>query len=221
MLIPYIYYIIGGGALLVVLLIAALVWWYFCNRKKKRAFEELMEYQCGPVEEQDWPRLTLLVICHEIPAALKRSLPSLLSQDYPNYEVVVVNVTSSEAVNNVVEEQVKQYDNIRSTFISSGNQIDDIQRFSLMLGLRAARTEWIVVTMPGAVPASEEWLKRMVRHASDNADLVIGTGEGINVQNYCVRKSALEACGYSLEKLEKSCKIVYEWSPQACIYQHG
>lgn len=220
MLTPYLIYIIAGAALLLVALIVALVWWVICKRKKRRAFEQLMELQCGPVEEQAWPRLTLLVVCHEMPQALERCLPGLLEQDYTDYEVVVVNANGSKPVGEVIERLAGKYDHLRGTFVSADNQIENLTRFSTMLGLRAARTDWVAVTMPGAEPASAEWLKRMARHISDDTDLIIGTGEGSDVQNFCVRKSLLIANDYSMEHIEKSgCSVVYEWSPQACIYQ--
>lgn len=203
-----------------VLLIVLLVWWLFRRRRKRRAFTRLMELQCGPVEEQVWPRLTLLMVCHEMPTALQRSLPALLEQDYANYEVVVVNANNSDLVNKVIEQFSEKYDHLRGTFVSADNQIDNLARFSTMLGLRAARTDWVVVITPGAEPASAEWLKRMARHINDDSDLIIGTGEGAGVQNFCVRKSLLIANDYTMERIEKTgCRIVYEWSPQACIYQ--
>lgn len=218
-MIHYLYYIVGGAAFLAASLIIALGWWLHCNRMKRRALEELIELQCGPVENQTWSRLTLLMICHEMPKALECSLPNLLEQDYPDFEVVVVNVNASKAVEHVIDNLKNHYDNLRRTFVSADSQIDDIQRFSLMLGLRASHTDWVVVTQPGADPASGEWLKRMARHISDDADLIIGTGEGRDVQNYCVRKSVLITNNYSMEGLEKRCRVLYEWSPQACIYQ--
>ncbi len=210
------YYIgIGAAVLLPILLIIL-----FIYLRRKRVFRRLLEEQSAPLAEGgEWPRASIVIVSQDCCAALEHGLPSLLEQDYPQYEVVVVDAASTDYTKEVIKRLSQRYDHLRSTFISSDNQIGDIDQYALMLGLRSARADWVLITTPGCEADSDEWLKRMMRHADSNTDLVIGTGEGHGASNLLIRKEIYARNSYSLEHLEKRFRCVYEWSPQACIYQ--
>lgn len=208
-------YMLAGLTLL------SLALWFVIKRRRQAAFERLVSEQTGPIEAEncEWPRLSIVIVSQEHAVALKNSLPSLLDQQYPNYEVVVVDAASTDDTPEVVKRLSERHENLRRTFVSPDSQIADLPRFALMLGLRAARADWVVVTAPGCYPDSKEWLMRMARHISSDTDLIIGTSIGEDALNYCIRKSAFEANGHTLEGIEKHFRTCHEWSPQACIYQ--
>lgn len=213
------YYILIGTAASLLLIGIGIAYWL--HRRKQKAFERLVEEQSAPLaeEQKEWPKVSIVVVSQEHAVALKQSLPTLLEQQYPHFEVVVVDAASTDDTEDVIKHLSSKYDHLRRTFFSHTGHIKDIQQFALMLGLRAARTDWVVLTHPGCEPASEEWLMRMARHINDDTDLIIGTSEGDEALNLCLRKDIFSSNGHSLHHLEKRYRTTYEWSPQACIYQ--
>lgn len=211
-------YILYTIATLILVAIVAWIWLIYTRQKRFRA---LYEEQCQPIDpsSRQWPKMSVVIVSQERAVALERALPSILEQKYPNYEVIVVDAASTDATQDAIKRLSQRYDNLRRTFISPDSMIADMDQFALMLGLRAARTEWVVITTPGAEPDSDEWLMRMARHIDDDTDLIIGTGQGKGVINLCMRKSIYASNNHSLDHLEKHYSCTYEWSPQACIYQ--
>lgn len=212
-------YIIYGVATLTALVVLIIITIAIRRRWKLR---KLKREQCAPLEEEEstiWPRLSVVVISQEHAIALERNLPSILEQDYPNFEVLVVDVASTDNTQDVIKRLQSRHDNLRSTFVSYGCKSKKINDIALMLGFRSARAEWVVVVSPDATPHSEEWLKRMARHINDDTDLVSGTATSKHTENYCMRKQKMAENNYCLSQAERQCRKVTEWSPQACIYQ--
>ena len=56
---------------------------------------------------------TVVVYAHNDGACLKRFLPYLLNQNYPNYEVIVVNDSSVDNSAEVISEMIANYDKLR------------------------------------------------------------------------------------------------------------
>lgn len=203
------------------LLLTVVIVWLIVRHRRLRRFRDLYEEQCQPIDvnSRQWPKISVVIVSQERAVALERALPAILEQKYPNFEVIVVDAASTDATHDAIKRLSLRYDNLRRTFITPDSQIADMDQFALMLGLRAARTEWVAITTPGGEPDSDEWLMRMARHIDDNTDLIIGTGQGEGVINLCMRKSIYTQNNHSLDHLEKRYSCTYEWSPQACIYQ--
>ena len=210
--------ILYGVAGAVAVELIALVAVIYHRRKKQRALEE---EQSRPLEEctAEEPRLSVVVISQEQEAALEEGLGSLLSQKYTNYEVVVVDAASTDFTAEVVKRHQKTHDNLRYTFVPQGGRVKDMTSLALMLGLRCARAEWCLIIYPECSPETDEWLRRMARHISDDVDLVVGTTADKKQKNYCVNKHFLGQWHYSLKLMEQHARKAHEWSPQARIYQ--
>lgn len=209
------------GIVLAIIVVATFTLWVWYTRKRDRRFQELLEAQSAPLDpETQYTRISIVIVCYEQADSLKHSLPHFLKQDYDCFEVVVVDATTTDTVSRLIESYREEFPHLRRTFVpSEGTRIQNMERFALMLGLRAARSEWVAVVSSDAKPASAEWLKRMARHIATGVDVVIGTGVGKDLKNFCMRKQIYETNNYTLEDFEKRFSCQYEWSPQACIYQ--
>lgn len=105
---------------------------------------------------------------------LKNFLPSLLNQDYPNYEVIVVNDASDDDTANVISNFLVEYKNLRQTFVPENSRNVSRRKLAIMLGVKAARNELIVVTNGNCCPAGADWLRRICRNFTEGVDVVIG-----------------------------------------------
>ena len=65
------------------------------------------------VAERDLPSVSVVVVAHNEAESLKKSLPYLLEQDYPDYEVVVVDYTSQDDTPFVLRVCSENYPNLK------------------------------------------------------------------------------------------------------------
>ena len=118
-----------------------------------------------------------VVICAKNEAEnLKTRLVSILDQDYPDFEVVVVNDQSTDDTEMILDEYKQKYSNLYVTEISHNTQFRQGKKLALTIGIKAAKNEWLLLTDADCVPASKNWIRTMSQHFTDGNDFVLGYG---------------------------------------------
>lgn len=107
---------------------------------------------------------------------LKENLPSILEQDYPNFEVVVVNYNSDDdsiyLLNNLSEEDPR----LKVVEIKENLNFFSGKKFPLSIGIKSAQNDIILVTEPHCKPASRNWITLMSMQFSAKTEVVVGFG---------------------------------------------
>ena len=111
--------------------------------------------------EEDLPPLTVVIAAHNQAPALRRHLPVILNQDYARFEVIVIDMASTDETKDVLERLELQYAYLRHTHTPSSARDISVQRLALTLGFRAAAYDWVVMTRPDCEPISPHWLTRI------------------------------------------------------------
>ncbi|MDX9892095.1 MAG: glycosyltransferase [Bacteroidales bacterium] len=105
---------------------------------------------------------------------LLKTLPVIASQQYPNFEVVVVNDNSSDDTEFVIKDCINRFPHIRLVNLSSSVTNIHGKKFPLSIGIKAAAFEHILLTDADCMPTSDQWLMKMARHYSGKKKMVIG-----------------------------------------------
>ncbi len=103
-------------------------------------------------------------------------LPAILTQDYPEFEVIVVNDCSSDETEDVLEKYMKQYPNLRTSVIKEDKKFLHGKKLAVTIGIKAAKYERLLFTDGDCQPESNQWLKCMSGHFSDKTSIVLGYG---------------------------------------------
>jgi len=118
-----------------------------------------------------------IVICARNEAEnLTNHLPLILEQDYPNYEVVVVNDCSDDNSQHILEKFQEKYAHLKTTLIKHDEKFTHGKKLALTVGIKAASNEWLLLTDADCKPASKNWLSAMQRNFTDTNDIVLGYG---------------------------------------------
>jgi len=167
-------------ALLILLLLCFIIQLYFLIAKQNA----LAAYT--PPEELPVVNLPISVIisARNEEANLKEYLPSILNQNYPDFEVVVVNDCSSDSSDLVLEAFQKTYPRLKVVTITEHARFKTGKKFALTLGIKAAKNEHLLFTDADCQPASENWITRMVANFAGPVQIVLGYSPYNRTKNF-------------------------------------
>lgn len=118
-----------------------------------------------------------VVICAKDEAKnLEKHLPAILEQEYPNFEVVVVNDCSEDDTEVLLEKLKEKYSNLRSTFIKKDLKFKHGKKLALTIGIKAAKHDLLLLTDADCMPVSKNWIKHMAGAFNETIEVVIGYG---------------------------------------------
>lgn len=107
---------------------------------------------------------------------LREFLPAVLEQDYPCYEVIVVNDCSEDNSYLVLGEYLEKYPHLRVSSVNKDPKFTHNKKFAQFIGIKAAKNEILVFTDADCRPDSSKWLECVASNFSDKVDFVLGYG---------------------------------------------
>lgn len=107
---------------------------------------------------------------------LEKYLPSILNQDYPDFEVIVVNDCSEDETEFVLERFQKQYKNLRVSTIRQDDKFYHSKKLALTIGIKAAKNELLLLTDADCKAESNRWIDKMQEMFTDKTEIVLGYG---------------------------------------------
>ena len=122
------------------------------------------------------PGISVIICAKNEEQNLRDHLPRILKQDYPEFEVVVVNDSSTDDSEQILMELAGQFAKFRYTSIPVDDRLKRGKKLALTIGLKAARYEHVVLTDADCYPVSQHWLKAMASNFSKEHRIVLGYG---------------------------------------------
>ncbi|MFN3951951.1 MAG: glycosyltransferase [Thermaurantimonas sp.] len=108
---------------------------------------------------------------------LKKNLPSWLGQNYPTYEVIVVNDRSWDDSRFFLEEMAAMHSNLRIVTVPENEKYWTGKKFALTLGIKAAAYDTLLLTDADCRPASDRWMSYMMEgYELSQTEIVLGYG---------------------------------------------
>ena len=119
-----------------------------------------------------------VVICAKNEAEnLEKNLPFVLEQDYPNYEVIVVNDGSWDESEIILAQFKDKYNHLKVTTIPNEKKFHFGKKLAITIGIKATSNEWIVFTDADCVPSSKLWLNNLQQNIKENTSIILGYGK--------------------------------------------
>lgn len=120
------------------------------------------------------PPVSIIVSAYNEEENLKVFLPQLLCQDYPEFEVIVVNDCSSDDSKWVLKDIRTQYPHLRVIEIQEHVRLKHTKKFTVTMGIKGAKYEHLVFTDADCAPASDQWLKGVASMFGGEKEIVLG-----------------------------------------------
>lgn len=131
-------------------------------RRKKVSFSE------------ELPPLSVVICAKNETENLRNFLPSILEQDYPEFEVIVVNDGSTDESEELLSLFARDYPHLHRSFTPENSRYISHKKLALTLGIKASKHEWVVFTEANCHPVSKSWLRLLARNFTPGTDIVLG-----------------------------------------------
>ena len=118
--------------------------------------------------------VTVIICARNEEKNLEKNLPLILEQDYPDFEVVVVNDCSGDDSHMVLRGFASLYPHLKVVTINEHERFKHGKKFAVTLGIKAATKEFLLFTDADCEPASTRWIEKMQRHFKNNVEIVLG-----------------------------------------------
>jgi len=115
---------------------------------------------------------------------LKENLPLILDQDYPDFEVVVVNWASDDDSAYLLARINDQFPNLKIVEIRENLNFFRGKKFPLSIGIKSAKNDMIVVTNADCRPVSRNWLSLMRSGFSGSSEVLLGYGSYVKKSSF-------------------------------------
>ncbi|HUH19108.1 glycosyltransferase [Albibacterium sp.] len=156
------------------LIVFGLAWilqfWYLIIVYRKLAVYKIKELP----EDASYPPLSVVICAKNEEENLKQNLESILNQDYPDFEVVLVNDCSSDDSEWVLKDLSKRYSHLNVVTLKEDARFKHGKKFAVTIGIKGAKNQLMVFTDADCKPQSDQWLKHMGNSFASNKEIVLG-----------------------------------------------
>ena len=139
-------------------------------------FSKLAFYKKQPPATTAPPPVSVVIAARNEYHHLRKNLPAILEQKYPDFEVVVVNHASDDETTDYLKELQNRYSRLKVITIEQDLNFFHGKKFPLSIGIKSAAHEILLLTDADCRPASPFWISRMASNYNDQTEVVIGYG---------------------------------------------
>ena len=151
--------------------------------------------QTGPSS----PGISVIVPMEDDFLYIDETLPLMLTQNYDNYEVVIVYLGNNQEFAETLEMLSEAHPKLSTTRIKQHPLFPISNKMALNVGIKAAKYDYVVITTPDTRPLSSRWIPLMAKGFS-KGEIVLsycGIEETKGLANKIIRNSQL-MCGTRL-----------------------
>lgn len=120
------------------------------------------------------PPVSVIICARNEEDNLRKNLPHILNQDYPEFEVILVNDGSEDDTKWLLKELCQEHPRLRVIEIDEKVHRQHGKKFAVTLGVKGARYEHLILTDADCVPATDQWLKHMAEAFTEGKEIVLG-----------------------------------------------
>ncbi len=119
--------------------------------------------------------VSVIICTHELTPELGNLLTDILNQDYPEFEVILVNDGPDDNVSALLNTLIPNHDNLRIIPFDASKKQTGGKKEPLAAGIAQAKYGWLLMTDSDCT-VQKEWIQSMMNCASRKKPIVLGYG---------------------------------------------
>ena len=123
---------------------------------------------------QNYPPVSVIIAARNEYDNLLANLPFILEQDYPEFQVIVINDSSWDDSGLVLEGFKSQYAHLYVITRLEHDRFEGGKKLAVTLGIKAAKHNRLILTDADCKPLSRQWLKTMAGSVQEADQIVLG-----------------------------------------------
>ena len=127
-----------------------------------------------PRYDSDLEPVSIVLCARDAYEHLVELVPALLGQNYPDFEVVIVNDCSDDETEEYLKDLARREPRVRPVQLKQHLNFFNGKKFPLSMGIKAAQNDLIVLTDFDCMPSTKEWLRSVVDCYGRDTEMVIG-----------------------------------------------
>lgn len=128
------------------------------------------------LDSSDLPTLTVIIAARNESDNLFENLPFILQQNYPVFEVIVINHQSIDDSAYLLNAYQQQYPNLRVIEVAKSKHLRPGKKLPITLGVKGAKYDHLIFTDADCKPSSNEWLQSIAKRFTHGTEIVLGYG---------------------------------------------
>ncbi len=118
-----------------------------------------------------------VIICARNEAKnLRKNLPSFLEQDYPDFEIIVVNDCSEDDTAEILDALALKHKQLKICTIKKDRKFTHGKKLALTIGIKSAKHDILLLSDADCQPNGNNWIHYMARNYKNKKEIVLGVG---------------------------------------------
>lgn len=107
---------------------------------------------------------------------LEHFLPMILAQDYPDFEVVVVNDCSDDESGEFLDQLARENKKLKVVHLRQSLNFFQGKKFPLSMGIKSAKNDLLLLTDADCYPENDQWISQMVLAYQPQTEVLLAYG---------------------------------------------
>lgn len=118
--------------------------------------------------------VSVIITCSNKAELLRQNLPAFLEQDYPLYEVIVVDECSEDETQDILFDFQQKYPHLKTSRIFPDTKFRRTKKIAINIGVLAAQHDVMLFSEIECIPESRNWVETMSSYFDPQTSVVIG-----------------------------------------------
>ncbi len=139
-------------------------------------FSKLAFFKKADKQSNNPQPVSIVISAHDEDYNLVENLPVILNQNYPDFEVIVVNHASTDDTSIILQDLQQKHNHLKVVNIEQDLNFFKGKKFPLSIGIKSAKHDILLLTDADCKPTSDNWITSMVSNYTSKTEVVLGYG---------------------------------------------